>query len=69
MEAIGWIVLILLGLAISGLIYFIPSLVAKGRKHFAGIFVLNFFLGWTLFFWVGALIWALCDPKEIVVKK
>ncbi len=52
----------LFGLAIiAGLgIYFLPAVVALGRKHrsTAAIFVLNLFLGWTLLFWVIALVWA-----------
>lgn len=41
-------------------IYFAPSIVAWGRKnHFAAIFALNLFLGWTLLGWVVALVMAL----------
>jgi len=41
-------------------IYFIPSIVAYGRKnHTAAIFALNLFLGWTLIGWVIALVMAL----------
>jgi len=45
------------------LIYFIPSIVAAIRKHNNrnSIIVLNFFLGWTFFGWVIALVWALTD--------
>ena len=41
-------------------IYFLPSIVAACRKHvnFTAIFILNLFLGITLFGWVFALIWA-----------
>lgn len=41
-------------------IYFLPSIVAMCRKHvnFTAIFILNLFLGFTLFGWVFALIWA-----------
>ena len=41
-------------------VYFLPSIVAMCRKHvnFTAIFILNLFLGITLFGWVFALIWA-----------
>ncbi|MBI3602214.1 MAG: superinfection immunity protein [Candidatus Omnitrophica bacterium] len=40
--------------------YFIPTIVAKLRRHinFASILLLNLLLGWTILGWVGALIWA-----------
>jgi hypothetical protein len=44
-------------------IYFIPSAVASGKKHIAGIFILNLFLGWTFLGWVIALVWAVSDEK------
>ena len=41
-------------------IYFIPALVAWGRRHHAtvSIFLLNLFLGWTFLGWVAALVWS-----------
>lgn len=40
--------------------YFIPFFVAAGRRHrySAVIGLLNLFLGWTVFGWLGAMIWA-----------
>jgi Superinfection immunity protein len=40
--------------------YFLPFIVAlaRGKRDLLGIFLLNFFLGWTLIGWVVALIWA-----------
>lgn len=37
--------------------YFLPSMVAMGRKHrlAATIFVVNLFLGWTVLGWIIAL--------------
>ena len=42
------------------LAYFIPFFVAAGRRHrfSAVIGLLNLFLGWTIFGWFGAMIWA-----------
>lgn len=41
-------------------VYFLPSIIAGRRQHtsVAGIFVVNFFLGWTFLGWVGALAWS-----------
>lgn len=51
-----WIVAVVVGLA--G--YFIPVIVAYARNHrqILPIFMLNFFAGWTVAGWVGALVWA-----------
>lgn len=46
---------------IAGLgFYFLPAVVALGRKHKnrTSIFLVNLLLGWTLLFWVVALVWA-----------
>lgn len=48
-------------LIMSALMYFFPTVTAIIRNHPSkmAIFVLNFFLGWTLLFWVISLVWAL----------
>jgi len=48
-------------------IYFFPTLISlnRGCKNKLGIFVLNLFLGYTLLGWVGALIWACIDKKQL----
>lgn len=46
-------------LAIVTILYFLPTLTAKGHPHRPSIFTINFFLGWTLIGWVLALAWAL----------
>lgn len=45
--------------------YFVPTTVAiyKNRKNTGAIFVLNFFLGWTLIGWVVAFVWAMAEEK------
>jgi hypothetical protein len=42
------------------MLYFTPTFVAVNKKHrnTSSIFVLNLFLGFTLLFWVIALVWA-----------
>lgn len=40
--------------------YFTPSIVAavNEKKNGLSIFLLNLFLGWTVFGWIIALVWA-----------
>jgi hypothetical protein len=40
--------------------YFLPTLIAMSNHHInlVGIFLLNFFAGWTGMGWLGALIWS-----------
>ena len=44
--------------------YFLPSIIGGDKKRFAGIFVLNLFLGWTVLGWIASLIWAVSDTKK-----
>jgi T4 superinfection immunity protein len=48
--------------------YFFPSIVGAYLKHHnaVAILALNLFLGWTMFGWVCALVWALTSdaPKR-----
>jgi len=46
------------------LIYFLPTLIAIGKKYVSGIFTLNLLLGWTILGWIGALIWAVSSPNK-----
>jgi RsiW-degrading membrane proteinase PrsW (M82 family) len=49
-------------------IYFLPSLIARKRRHPQGnaILALNFLLGWTFLGWVAALVWSLTAlPQQI----
>ncbi len=49
------------------ILYFLPSILAisKHKKNNSAIFIVNFFLGWTLVGWMIALIWSLEDEKKI----
>jgi hypothetical protein len=51
----------MLGLLLTLLFYFAPTLVAyvKGHKQRDVILVLNLIFGWTLIGWVLCLIWSL----------
>ena len=48
--------------------YFLPAFCAWCVRHrnLTAIFWLNLLLGWTLFGWVGALIWAIYKEKAAV---
>jgi hypothetical protein len=62
MEAfVGFLILILTAIA-----YFLPTVIAVVRKHrnALAVFLLNLFLGWTLFGWVGALVWSVLAQAE-----
>ena len=56
--------LLLLGVALFLWVYFIPSIIAQGKKNAGWIFVLNLFFGATGWGWIFALIWAL-NTEEI----
>jgi len=50
-------------------LYFLPWIIAlvRGKRDTLGIFLLNFFLGWTFIGWIVALVWAVkADPPAIV---
>ena len=47
-------------LAVLSILYFLPTIIASNRGHYVGgIFLLNFFLGWTGIGWIILLLWAL----------
>ncbi len=45
-------------------VYFLPAIVANGKKNCNVIFMLNLLLGWTLVGWLVLLAWALASEKE-----
>ncbi len=47
------------------LVYLLPSIIAlcRRKENWFAILILNFFLGWTLIGWVGALVWAVMKDK------
>jgi len=50
-------------LAVLIIPYFLPTIIAMLRKSAStgGIFVLNFFLGWTFIGWIISLVWAIAS--------
>jgi hypothetical protein len=59
-EVFGKMVLVLVLLGIGLALYFAPTIQAhqNKKKQTTAIFCLNFFLGWTILGWVGAMVWA-----------
>jgi hypothetical protein len=53
--------------AFCGLLYFLPSIIGHEKRSFAGIFLLNLLLGWTVVGWIVALIWACTDEIRVPV--
>jgi Superinfection immunity protein len=50
--------------------YFLPTLIAviREKKDKLSIFLLNFFLGWSVIGWVVALVWALKTDQVVYVR-
>ena len=57
---------IFFGVLLCLTIYLLPTGIAVIRKRTngGGIFVLNLFLGWTIFGWVVSLVWAVTEDKN-----
>lgn len=54
-------------LILMAIFYFLPTITAlvRGQEHEAfGIFLVNFFLGWTIIGWWVALIWAIASNES-----
>lgn len=50
-------------IVVGAIFYFVPTLVAFGRKNAGAIFFLNLFFGWTILGWIVCFIWACTSPK------
>jgi len=50
--------------------YFLPTIIAliKSKRDALAIFLLNFFLGWSVIGWFVALIWAAKHDAPAVVR-
>src|SRR5690242_14404818 len=53
---------------LTGVIYFLPTLVARFHRHpsVLAIFAVNLFFGGTLLGWMIAFLWALARPASAV---
>ncbi|MVN78112.1 superinfection immunity protein [Hymenobacter sp. HMF4947] len=55
-------------LLITGALYFLPTLIARGKRNATAIFWLNLLGGWTGLGWLIAFIWALTkDTAPVAV--
>jgi hypothetical protein len=52
------------------LMYFLPSIIAlaRSKRDILAIFLLNFFLGWSIIGWFVALVWALKHDYPVVAR-
>src|SRR2546430_14997776 len=53
------------------ILYFLPTIAALALRRdddVAGIFLVNFFLGWTIIGWCVALIWAAASQRSMEVS-
>lgn len=50
--------------------YFLPSIIAlaRSKRDTLAIFLLNFFLGWSVIGWIVALVWAAKNDVPVVVR-
>lgn len=51
---------------IGFLLYWIPTLIAVSNNHkdVVGVFVLNFFVGWTFIGWLISLVWSVKNSND-----
>lgn len=58
------------GLLIPLAMYFLPTIIAlaRSKRDTLAIFLLNFFLGWSVIGWIVALVWAAKNDVPVVVR-
>jgi hypothetical protein len=51
-------------------LYFLPSIIAlaRSKRDTLAIFLLNFFLGWSVIGWIVALVWAAKQDAAMAVR-
>lgn len=51
-------------------LYFLPTIIAaiRSKRDTLAIFLLNFFLGWSVIGWVVALVWAAKNDAPAVAR-
>ena len=55
-------------LFLSAIMYFLPTILARHKEDFMGIFLVNLLAGWTVIGWFVALIWACSGERYIPVR-
>jgi hypothetical protein len=50
--------------------YFLPSIIAlaRSKRDLLAIFLLNFFLGWSVIGWVVALVWSIKADAAVAAR-
>jgi hypothetical protein len=50
--------------------YFLPSIIAlaRSKRDLLAIFLLNFFLGWSVIGWIVSLVWAAKNDAPMMVR-
>ncbi len=58
------------GLLFPLALYFLPSIIAlaRNKRDTLAIFLLNFFLGWSVIGWIVALVWAAKNDVPAVAR-
>jgi T4 superinfection immunity protein len=56
--------------SLSFVMYFLPSIIAlaRSKRDLLAIFLLNFFLGWSVIGWIVALVWAAKSDIPAMVR-
>ena len=59
-----------IGFGIPLVLYFLPSIIAlaRSKRDTLAIFLLNFFLGWSVIGWIVALVWAAKHDAPVVAR-
>lgn len=68
-TAVGGLGVLLVIVAISLALYFLPSIIGHKKRNKWAIFALNLLLGWCVIGWVVSLIWALTKDREAPVVR
>lgn len=58
------------GFGFLTVMYFLPTIIAaiRSKRDTLAIFLLNFFLGWSVIGWIVALVWAAKNDVPVVVR-
>jgi Superinfection immunity protein len=58
------------GFGFGAAMYFLPSIIAlaRNKRDTLAIFLLNFFLGWSVIGWIVALVWAAKNDVPVAVR-
>jgi hypothetical protein len=50
---------------VSAAFYFLPTIIgsARHKTNLVGIFLVNFFLGWSVIGWIVAMVWAVSTER------